>query len=168
MNKLVPAEIIEQRIFHLRGQKVMLDRDLAELYQVKTMALNQAVKRNPDRFPAGFMFQLSKKEKNELITNCDRLQPLKHSPVFPNAFTEQGVAMLSSVLKSKRAIRVNIIIMLTFVKLRQIASRHRTLLRKIDEMEKKYDRQFKIVFDALRELITPPEKPKRSIGFMRD
>lgn len=102
MNKLMPAEIIENRIFFIRGHKVMIDRDLAELYQVSTKALNQAVKRNIERFPSGFMFQLTQKENIELVTNCDRLASLKHSSSLPYSFTEQGVAMLSSVLKSKK------------------------------------------------------------------
>lgn len=108
MSKLIPVEVIEKRIFLIRGCKVMIDRDLAELYLVKTMVLNQAVKRNMERFPEGFMFKLTAKEKNELITNCDRFAILKHSSFLPYAFTEQGVAMLSSVLKSRRAIQVNI------------------------------------------------------------
>lgn len=165
MNKLMPAEIIENRIFYIRGYKVMIDRDLAELYQVKTMALNQAVKRNIERFPDGFMFQLTEKEKKELITNCDRFALLKHSSSLPHAFTEQGVAMLSSVLKSKRAIRVNILIMQTFVRLRELISSHKDLLVKINELEKKYDAQFKIVFDTLREIISPPVKRSKRIGF---
>lgn len=167
MNKLIPSEIIENRIFFIRGHKVMIDRDLAELYQVKTMALNQAVKRNIERFPAGFMFQLTEREKNELITNCDRFALLKHSSSFPHAFTEQGVAMLSSVLKSKRAISVNILIMQTFVRLREMISSHKGLLAKISKLENKYDAQFKVVFDALREIITPPEKKIRKIGFLK-
>ncbi len=165
MNKLIPIEIIENRIFYIKGYKVIIDRDLAELYQVKTMVLNQSVKRNLERFPAGFMFKLTEKEKKELITNCDRFVPLKHSSSLPYAFTEQGVAMLSSVLKSKRAIQVNIQIMQTFVRLRQLISSHKDLLHKIDELEKKYDMQFKVVFDALREIVQPPEKRSKRIGF---
>jgi hypothetical protein len=129
------------------------------------MALNQAVKRNIERFPDGFMFQLTEKEKKELITNCDRFALLKHSSSLPHAFTEQGVAMLSSVLKSKRAIRVNILIMQTFVRLRELISSHKDLLVKINELEKKYDAQFKIVFDTLREIISPPVKRSKRIGF---
>lgn len=167
MSKLIPVEIIENRIFVIRGNKVMIDRDLAELYGVKTMALNQAVKRNIERFPAGFMIQLSKKEKKELITNCDRFLMLKHSSYLPFAFTEQGVAMLSSVLKSNRAIKVNIMIIQTFVRLRELMGMHKELLRKIEGMEMKYDAQFKIVFDTLRRIINPPEKKMGKIGFIQ-
>lgn len=168
MTKLIPVEVIENRIFIIRGLKVMIDRDLAELYEVKTMGLNQAVKRNSERFPEEFMFQLSKKEKKELITNCDRLALLKHSPFRPYAFTEQGIAMLSSVLKSKRAIQVNILIMKTFVRLRELISSHKDILAKIEELEKKYDSQFKIVFDALRRILAPTYSKNRKIGFIQD
>lgn len=146
----------------------MIDFDLAKLYQVTTKSLNQAVKRNADRFPAGFMFRLSKKERNELVTNCDQFSRIKHSYSLPYAFTEQGVAMLSSVLKSKRAIHVNILIMQTFVRLRKLAASHKKLLLRIEEMERKYDGQFKMVFDALRQIIAPPIKPSKKIGFLRD
>jgi hypothetical protein len=166
MNKLIPTEVIENRIFYIRSSRVMIDFDLAELYQVRTMALNQAVKRNKDRFPATFMFQLTPKEKAELITNCDRLKRLKHSSSMPYVFTEQGVAMLSSVLKSKRAIQVNILIVQAFVRLRELVSSHKDILRKIEEMESKYDRRFRIVFDAIRKLIEPPAKPNKRIGFI--
>jgi len=165
MSNLIPAEIIEQRIFLIRGEKVMIDRDLAELYQVRTKALNQAVKRNLDRFPDTFMFQLTKGERDELVTNCDRFESLKHSTVRPLAFTEQGVAMLSSVLRSKRAIHVNIQIMNTFVALRRMLADNKALAQRLDELERKYDVQFKVVFDALRKLIAPPDPPKRPIGF---
>lgn len=167
MNKLIPAEIIEKRIFFIRGQKVMIDRDLAELYQVKTMVLNQAVKRNLERFPEGFMFQLTKEEKKELITICDKFTLLKHSYHLPYAFTEQGVAMLSSVLKSRRAILVNILIMKTFVRLRELLSSHTDILHKVENMEKKYDSQFKVVFDAIRKMMEPPQKTIHKIGFLR-
>jgi len=165
MPSLIVKEVIESRIFFLRGQKVMVDRDLAELYGVQTKALNQAVKRNSTRFPRDFMFQLTKKEKDQLVTNCDRFKTLKHSTMLPSAFTEQGVAMLSTVLKSERAIQVNVAIMRTFVRLRKILGSHKALAVKIAEMEQKYDSQFKIVFDALRQLIEPPKKPKIQIGF---
>ena len=165
MSKLIPVEIIENRIFLVRGHKVMIDYDLAELYQVTTKSLNQAVKRNVERFPSGFVFKLAKKEKHELVTNCDRLTSLKHSSTLPYVFTEQGIAMLSSVLKSKRAIQVNILIMKTFVRLREIAFSHKELLQKEKELEKKYDAQFNVVFAALRKLIEPPTKTKGKIGF---
>ncbi len=143
----------------------MIDRDLSKLYKVKTKILNQTVKRNIERFPSPFMFILTKNETSELVTNCDRFYSLKHSTSRPYAFTEHGILMLSSVLKSKRAIHVNIQIMRTFINLREELSSHTELKRKIEEMETKYDHQFKIVFDAIRELLTPPEKPKRRIGF---
>ena len=161
----IPIERIEQAIFLIRRQKVILDADLAILYGVPTKALNQAVKRNERRFPPDFMFRLTKKEKDELVTNCDRFERLKHSSALPRAFTEQGVAMLSSALNSERAIDVNIEIMRAFVRLRKMLSAHKDLERKLIALEKKYDEQFKVVFDAIRALMAPPEKPKKKIGF---
>jgi len=161
----VSAEKIERIIFSIRGQKVILDRDLADLYEVTTKALNQAVKRNERRFPTDFMFRLTKGEKEELVTNCDRFQTLKHSSALPSAFTEQGVAMLSSVLRSKRAVAVNIEIMRAFVRLRKILTSHAELARKLEELEKKYDSQFRVVFDAIRQLMAPKEVPSKKIGF---
>jgi len=134
-NEIIPIEIIENRIFVIRGQKVMIDRDLAELYGVKTIALNQAVKRNAERFPEEFMFQLNDNEKNELITNCDRFKTLKHSSYNPYAFNELGVAMLSSVLSSKQAIAVNIQIIKTFVKLKEVALTHAELSKQLKTLE---------------------------------
>ena len=168
-NALIPLERIIQSILLLRGLKVMLDTDLAELYEVETRVLIQAVKRNIDRFPEDFMFQLTK-EEHELM----RSQNVISKPVGrggrrtpPYAFTEQGVAMLSSVLRSKRAVQVNIEIMCAFVRLRQMLASHADLARKLAALEKKYDAQFKVVFDALRELMGPPEpKKKRPIGFI--
>lgn len=165
MPNLIPTEIIEQRISIVRNEKVMVDRDLAELYQVTTKVLNQAVRRNSDRFPDNFMFQLTEREKDELVTNCDRFETLKHSTSLPLVFTEQGVAMLSGVLKSKRAIQVNIQIMNTFVTLRRMLADNKALSLRLDELERRYDAQFKVVFDALRKLIAPPNPPKRPIGF---
>jgi hypothetical protein len=165
MANLIPAEIIEQKIFLIRCEKVIIDSDLAELYGVETKALNQAVSRNKDRFPANFMFQLSKEERDEVVTNCDHLAVLKFSYRMPYAFTEQGVAMLSSVLRSKRAVQVNIQIMNTFVQLRRMLADNKALALRLDELERKYDVQFRVVFDALRKLITPPDPPKRPIGF---
>lgn len=162
---LVPYEEIARKILLIRGKKVMLDRDLAELYGVTTKALNQAVKRNIKRFPKDFMFKLTKAEKNQLVTICDRFKNLKHSSTNPNVFTEQGVAMLSSVLNSQRAVMVNIVIMRTFVKLRKILTSHKDLLKKIENMEKKYDSHFQIVFEAIKQLMTEEKKPKEKIGF---
>ena len=165
MKDLIPREVIQQRIFLLRGDKVMIDRHLPELYGVDTRSLNQAVKRNLERFPEGFMFQLTSEERDEVITICDNLDPLRFARTLPFAFTEQGVAMLSSVLRSRRAIRVNIQIMKTFVEIRRMLADHEELARRLDELEKKYDAQLKVVFDALREMLTPPEKPSHEIGF---
>lgn len=168
MKELVPIEVIEGKILLIRGQKVMMDRDLAGLYGVTTKVLNQAVKRNFKRFPGDFMFKLTQTEKNELVTNCDRFKALKHSTVTPYAFTEQGVAMLSSVLNSERAVHVNIAIMRVFVKLREMIASNKELAKRLDKLEKKYDAQFKVVFDAIRELMTPPEPKHRRIGFLRE
>ncbi|MDY6951064.1 MAG: ORF6N domain-containing protein [Thermodesulfobacteriota bacterium] len=162
---MAPVEQIEQMIFLVRSQKVMVDADLAALYGVPTKVLNQAVTRNKRRFPPDFMFRLTKAERHELVTNCDRLRRLKHSSAFPRAFTEQGVAMLSTVLNSDRAIQVNIEIMRAFVRLRQMLASHKDLARKLAALEKKYDDQFKIVFEAIAELMAPPEKAGRKIGF---
>ncbi len=165
-NLTIPSERIERRILLIRGQKVMLDADLAALYGVPTKALNQAVKRNLDRFPSDFMFQVTRKEseilRSQFVTSNEGRGGRRYNPL---AFTEQGVAMLSSVLRSGRAVQVNIAIMRAFVKLREMLASHRGLARRLDEMEKKYDTQFKVVFDAIRELMKPPEKPLRKIGF---
>jgi phage regulator Rha-like protein len=163
---LVPQEIIESKIFLIRGKKVMLDRDLASLYGVETKALKQTVKRNPKRFPDDFMFELNQEEfknwRSQFVTSKADKMGLRYPPF---AFTENGVAMLSSVLNSERAIQVNIQIMRTFTRLREILGTHVELRRKIEQLEKKYDGQFKIVFDALRALVASPVKPKRKIGF---
>jgi len=143
----------------------MVDRDLAELYEVTTKALNQAVKRNKNRFPREFMFRLTFKEKKELVTNCDRFASLKYSTSLPCVFTEHGVAMLSSVLNSERAIQVNIAIVKTFIRLREILNSHKKLAEKIEALENKYDTQFKVVFEAIRQLMREEEKPKAPMGF---
>lgn len=167
---LIPIERIEQSILLIRGQKVILDRDLARLYNVETRALNQAVRRNIDRFPEDFMFHLTREE-------IMRISQFVISSVHPGiktlkfsknvmAFTEHGVAMLSSVLKSPKAVQVNIQIMRTFAKLREIISLNKDLARKLDDLEKKYDIQFKVVFETIRELMKPPETKKRPIGFL--
>ncbi len=151
--KIISTEIIQSKIFSFRNRKVMLDRDLAELYGVETKVFNQAVKRNIERFPDDFMFKLTKKEKQEVVTNCDHLQILKFSPQLPYAFTEQGVTMLSCVLNSKRAIHVNIQIVRAFTRLRELMIEHKDLRQKIEQMEKKYDYQFKVVFEVRRNLL---------------
>ena len=163
----IPLERITRAILLIRGQKVMLDTDLAELYDVGTKALNQAVKRNRGRFPGDFMFQLTWEEVENPRSQIVTLKPGENIKYRPYAFTEQGVAMLSSVLRSERAVRVNIEIMRAFVQLRQLLSSHADLARKLAALEKKYDAQFKVVFDAIRELMTPLEPPKkRRIGFI--
>ncbi|MCI0484386.1 MAG: ORF6N domain-containing protein [candidate division NC10 bacterium] len=164
---LVPAERIERAILLIRGQKVMLDADLAGLYGVSVGRLNEAVKRNRGRFPDDFMFQLTKEDflnlKSQFAISSSRWGGRRHPPY---AFSEQGVAMLSSVLRSQRAIHVNIEIMRAFVRLRRILVSHKELARKLEELEKKYDAQFKVVFDAIRELMAPGEpSPRRRIGF---
>jgi hypothetical protein len=162
---IIPIKIIEKKIYFIRGQKVMLSPDLANLYNVQTKALTQAVKRNIERFPDDFMFQLSEAEYENLKSQIVTSSWGGSRRAFPYAFTEQGVAMLSSVLRSKRAIHVNISIMRAFVKLRELISTHAQLARKLAEMEKKYDTQFRIVFDEIRKLMIPPEPKKKRIGF---
>lgn len=165
---VIPMERIERAIILVRGEKVMLDSDLARLYQVETRALNQAVKRNANRFPADFMFQLSPEEAAAVLVSRSQSVILKRGENIkyrPYAFTEQGVAMLSSVLHSDRAVQVNIEIMRAFVKLRQMLASNAELARKLDTMEKKYEAQFKVVFDAIRNLMSPSIKPKREIRF---
>ncbi len=160
----IPAEKIERRILLLRGEKVILDRDLAALYGVSTRDLNKAVSRNLDRFPVDFMLQLTREEFDNLKFQFGT-SSWGGTRKFPKAFTEQGVAMLSSVLRSRRAVQVNIEIMRAFVRLRRLLASHKDLARKLDNLERKYDAQFKVVFDAIRELMTPvPPKPRR-IGF---
>jgi hypothetical protein len=191
---VISPEAIAPMVHWLRHEKIMLDSDLAELYGVEARVLNQAVKRNIGRFPADFMFQLTEEEMDALTCQAgsstignaarDRSQSVTGSKLpanssqtvmssrkhrgrsyRPYAFTEQGVAMLSSVLRSQRAVEVNIAIMRTFVQLRRLMDSNRDLARKIGEMEEKYDGQFRIVFDAIRQLISPPAQPARELGF---
>ncbi len=167
--EIVPQQLIEGKILFIREKKVILDSDLAALYGVETKMLNRAVKRNIERFPKDFMFQLTKEEYAALLRcQIGTLKRGRHRKYFPHAFTENGVAMLSSVLNSKRAIQVNIQIMRTFTKIREMLATHNELKQKIEEMEKKYDYQFKVVFDAIKLLIEPPQKPRRRIGFLSD
>ena len=165
MKSLVSPEHIANKIYLLRSLKVMLDRDLAELYDVETRVLKQAVRRNIDRFPADFMFELTKEETLSLRSQNVTLKRGQHSKYPPFAFTEQGVAMLSSVLKSDRAIQVNIQIMRTFTRLRKMLAAHSDLKRKIEALEKKYDGHFRIVFEAIEQLLNEDDTPKRKIGF---
>lgn len=166
---LIPDERIESKIFLIRGLKVMLDSDLAMLYRVQTMVLNQAVRRNADRFPDDFMFRLTNTEFQILISQSVISRSThggrRHAPLV---FTEQGVAMLSSVLNSKRAIIVNIQIMRTFTKLREMILENDQLRLKLEDFERRYDEQFQIVFDALRRLLAEPDQPKTQIGFKTD
>lgn len=173
MGTVVPMEIIEGKILLVRGRKAMLDKDLALLYGVETRTLNQAVKRNTNRFPEDFMFQLSKEEMEDwrsqiVISNKERMGLRKR----PYAFTENGVAMLSSVLNSERAIEVNIQIMRTFTKLREIISTHKELAHKLAQLEskmEKHDDEIKVIFSAIRQLMAPPpEKPRKKIGFRQE
>jgi hypothetical protein len=166
---LIPAERIERMILLIRGLKVMLDSDLAELYGVTTKRLNEQVRRNLSRFPADFVFQLTESESDLLRSQIATSKIGRGGRRYlPYVFTEQGVAMLSSVLNSERAIKVNIEIMRAFVRFRQILSSNKELSRRLDELEKKYDAQFKMVFDAIRQLMAPPEPepPKKRIGFL--
>ena len=162
----LPAALIEQKIYMIRDHKVMLDADLAELYGVTTGNLNLAVRRNPKRFPQDFMFQLSSRETQSLILQNARAKGRGGRRTPPYAFTEQGVAMLSSVLNSERAIEVNIAVMRAFVRLRAMLSTQADLSRRLEKLEQKYDEQFTEVFEAIREMMTPePVPPSRRIGF---
>ena len=165
MNSVEPSEQIEQRIVVLRGHKVMLSTDLAELYGVEPRALVQAMKRNMERFPKDFMFQLTSVELKDLKSRIVISSWGGLRRATPYAFTEQGVAMLSSVLKRRRAVRVNIEIVRAFVRLRELVASHKDLARRLDALEKKYDAKFKAVFDAIRQLMAPPARPKGQIGF---
>jgi hypothetical protein len=162
---IVASDRIECRILVIRSHKVMLDADLAELYGVETKALTRAVRRNRERFPADFMFQLNIEEFAILRRQFGTSSQWGGRRYSPLAFTEQGVAMLSSVLHSKRAVLVNVEIMRTFVRLRQILAAHADLQHRLDELEDKYDAKFKLVFEAIRQLMEPPEKPRKPIGF---
>lgn len=166
-DQLVPVDWIQEHIYSIRGRKVMLSHDLAQLYQVKPKVLIQSVNRNLDRFPSDFMFQLENREfinlKSQIVTSS--WGGIRKAPY---AFTEQGISMLSGILNSPRAIQVNIEIMRTFVNLRRFLISHRELSDKLSRLEEKYDYQFKLVFDAIRELVTPPEPKQRTMGFHAD
>jgi phage regulator Rha-like protein len=171
MKEIIQQEFIEKRIFMIRGHKVILSTHLAKLYGVETRVLVQAVKRNIERFPSDFMFRLKKEEAEKLVSQ----NVIPHIKYFggsmPYAFTEQGVAMLSSVLHSKRAIQVNIAIMRAFVKLRGILAAHKELANKLSQLEQKiekHDAEIKAIFEAIRQLMSPPEKPQRKIGFLKN
>jgi hypothetical protein len=165
--QIIPIERIQQVIYLFRGQKVMLDYDLADLYGVPTKVLKQAVKRKMDRFPSDFMFELTNQEftnlRSQIVTSS--LPHWGGTRYSPMAFTQEGVAMLSSALRTDRAVQVNITIMRAFVRLRKILTSNADLARKLEALEKKYDSQFKVVFDAIRQLMAPPEKSRKKIGF---
>lgn len=164
---LVSQESIEGKILLLRGKRVMLDSDLAGIYGVTTKRLNEQVKRNKERFPEDFMFQLTKEEFEALKSQFATLKKGRgqHRKFFPFVFTEHGAVMLASILNSPVAVNASIQVVRAFVQLREMLSEHTSLRRKIADMERKYDSQFKVVFDAIRQLLEPPRKPKKRIGF---
>ena len=164
-SSIVPKERVEGSILWIRGQKVLLDSDLAALYRVKTKALVQAIRRNRERFPRDFMFQLEREELSNLRSQFVTSRFWGGRRYLPYAFTEQGVAMLSSVLRSRRAILVNIEIMRAFARFRSILAEHRDLARKVEELEKKFDSRFRVVFEAIRRLMRLPGKRREKIGF---
>ncbi len=172
MNDVIATQDIFNYILLIRQEKVILDADLALLYGVPTKVFNQAVKRNLQRFPQDFMFQLTEEEKNELVTNCDRFKNLKHSTTLPHAFTEHGTVMAASVINSKRAVEVSIYIVRAFVQMRQMLSQHKEVLRKLSDLEQKvtvHDSHIKSLFNAMRQLIEAPStsKSKKPMGFLK-
>jgi len=168
MDELIVQGEISSRIYTIRSEQVMIDRDLAELYGVETKRLNEQVKRNSERFPSDFMFQLNENEKNELVAKCDRFNSIKHSTTNPNAFTEQGIYMLSSVLKSQKAIEVNIAIIRTFKKLREFSKHYNALAKQLIEIDRKHDKQYKELKKLLDELIATSEVADvAKIGFLK-
>ena len=172
MKELIPAEVIENKILLIRSEKVMLDADLAALYGVTTKRLNEQVKRNRERFPEDFMFQLSEKEKAEVVANCDHLKRLKFSPNLPYAFTEHGAIMLATVLNSPVAVQASIQVVRAFVKLREMLSSNKELAHKLTLLEnriEKHDGEIKAIFNAIRQLMVPAEpQSKKPIGFKRE
>jgi len=166
---ITSVEQIESLIFIIRGQKVMLDADLAELYGVATKRLNEQMRRNSERFPEDFMFQLTAEEKAEVVANCDHLAKLKYSPSLPYAFTEHGALMLGNVLKSERAVEVSLMVVRAFVHLRELASTHKEFSQKLNQLERKvgaHDRAIAELINAIRQLMTPLDAgKKRPIGF---
>ena len=165
----IPVERIERAIFLIRGQKVMLDADLADLYGVPTKRLNEQVKRNPGRFPEDFMFQLTLEEKAEVVASCDHLGRLRFSSALPYAFTEHGAIMLASVLNTPRAMEASVFVVRAFVKLREMLATHKDLARKVDKLERKlgtHDEDIKSLATAIRKLMALPARPKEKIGFL--
>jgi len=165
---LIPVERIEKVIMQIRGSKVIIDSDLSRIYGVTTKKLNQAVKRNMHRFPSDFLFQLTPKEKEEVVTICDHLRNLKYSPFLPFAFTEHGAIMAASVLNSERAIQVSVFVVRAFIRLREMVSAHRELSKRFAELEKRlesHDEQIQLILRAIKQLMEPSEKAPKKIGF---
>jgi hypothetical protein len=162
---MIPDESIINTTFLVRGKKIMLDADLAALYGIETRLLKRAVNRHPDRFPGDFMFELTKKERNQLVEQNQRLGNIKFSPSNSYAFTEHGVVMLASVLNTPMAVKMSIHVTRVFVGLREMIQSHKDLLGKLNEMEEKYDHQFRVVFDAIKELMDPEKQERKPVGF---
>lgn len=168
---MIPDEIVINKILLLRDRKVMIDKDIAELYGVSTKRLNEQVKRNAKRFPEDFMFQLTQEEKDEVVANCDHLKTLKYSPNLPFVFTEHGAVMLASVLNSDRAIEVNIQIVRIFTRMREMLLTNKDILLKLEQLENRvssHDENIKMIFEALKQLLNPPQEPRKRIGFKPD
>jgi phage regulator Rha-like protein len=168
---IIPDDLVQSKIIIVRGIKVMIDKDIAELYDVTTKRLNEQVKRNRKRFPVDFMFQLTAEEKEQVVANCDHLKNLKFSPNLPFAFTEHGAVMLASVLNSERAIQVNIQIVRVFAKMRELLLVHKDILLQLEKIEKKltrHDEDIALIFQYLKKLLTPPATPRPKIGFKRN
>ena len=167
---IVPEQIVMSKILHIRGKKVMIDRDLAELYGVSTKRLNEQIKRNIKRFPEDFMFRLTEEEKDEVVAFCDHLQALKYSSQLPYVFTEYGAVMLASVLNSDRAIEVNIQIVRIFTKMREMLMTNQEILLKLEQLERKvdgHDEDIRVIFTYLKKLLDPIREPRPRIGFRR-
>jgi hypothetical protein len=165
MKRSIQPRQIQRTILIIRGLKVMIDRDLAELYGVETKRLNEQVKRNKGRFPKDFMFQLTTKEKEEVVANCDHLKALKYSRTNPYAFTEHGAVMLASILNTDLAVKTSIIVVRAFIQLRKMLAYNKELIKRINELEDKYDSKFSAVFKVLKQIIEKPNPPRRAIGF---
>lgn len=164
----IPDQVVINKILIIREKKVMVDKDIAELYGVPTKRLNEQVKRNKKRFPEDFMFQLTEEEKQEVVANCDHLKNLKYSPNLPFVFTEHGAVMLASVLNSDRAIEVNIQIVRIFIQMREMVLTNKDILIRLEQLEKQvtgHDENIHMIFEALKQLLNPPQKPRQRIGF---
>ena len=170
-SSVILQNFIQQKILFIRGQRVLLDTDLADLYGVSTKRLNEQIKRNRDRFPRDFMFRLTAREKAEVVANCDHLKTLKFSPVEPYAFTEHGAIMAANVLNSRRAVEVSLLVVRVFIKLRETFEAHKELTVKLRELERKlgrHDAEIRAIFSVIKQLMNRPEKSKKIIGFHRD